>query len=274
MMHRISAAQFCATENVSTNLNVLKELAFKAKEENSSAIFFPEASDYIARNHEEASNLAQPLTGSYVSSIQSIARELKIWIGVGVHEKIPESERLYNTYLMISDEGHIREKYQKVHLFDISLRNGPNLKESSYTKAGEKLCPPIPTPFGTIGLAICYDLRFPELSQTLRLNGAQILTYPSVFTTKTGLAHWETLLRARAIETQCFVVAPGQIGNHNSKRSSYGHSMIVSPWGEVLATCGDNLAPSICTSEADMAFLSRVREENAPGISPKAKSVF
>jgi len=107
---------------------------------------------------------------------------------------------------------------------------------------------------------ICYDIRFPELSQTLRLKGAQILTYPSVFTIKTGQAHWETLARTRAIETQCYVIAPGQVGDHNPKRSSYGHTMIVSPWGEILSQCGDNKEPLICCAEIDLDHLTKVRE--------------
>lgn len=129
--------------------------------------------------------------------------------------------------------------YRKSHLFDVELpEKGVSLKESAFTIPGPSLIAPVQTPIGKVGLGICYDLRFPELSLALQRHGAEILTYPSAFTVATGAAHWEVLLRARAIETQCFVLAAAQVSKHHDKRSSYGHALAVDPWGEVLGDCG------------------------------------
>ena len=128
-------------------------------------------------------------------------------------------------------------KYSKTHLFDVEIpEQGIRLKESDYVSPGKDIVRPVETSIGRIGLGICYDLRFPEFSLALARSGAQILTFPSAFTVATGMAHWESLLRARAIESQCYVVAAAQTGRHNAKRSSYGRTMIVDPWGTVVAS--------------------------------------
>ncbi|CAO3599080.1 unnamed protein product [Absidia cylindrospora] len=131
--------------------------------------------------------------------------------------------------------------------------------ESDTTQAGSKAVSPIQSPVGSLGLQICYDLRFAELSLQQRRHGAQVLTFPSAFTVKTGMAHWETLLRARAIETQCYVMAAAQVGQHNAKRTSYGHAMIVDPWGTVLARCPDTAIPSLAFANIDLDYLANIR---------------
>ncbi|XP_078061598.1 deaminated glutathione amidase-like [Mustelus asterias] len=133
------------------------------------------------------------------------------------------------------------------------------MKESDFTIPGTGIEPPVSTPIGKLGLAICYDLRFPEISLVLTEAGAEILTFPSAFTVTTGLAHWEPLLRARAIETQCYVVAAAQTGKHNEKRTSYGHSMVVDPWGCVVAEC--NEGRDICYAEIDLQYLWDIRQD-------------
>ena len=125
--------------------------------------------------------------------------------------------------------------YRKIHLFDVAIPNGPILMESSYTLPGDKLVMVRNTPLGNLGLSTCYDLRFPELYRELRRMGSEILLVPSAFTIPTGKAHWHTLLKARAIETQCYVIAAAQSGKHNEKRSSYGHSLVIDPWGKIIA---------------------------------------
>ena len=147
--------------------------------------------------------------------------------------------------------------YNKTHLFDVNIPGSVALNESAYVTPGAVITPPVDTPLGKLGLGVCYDLRFPEFSQALTRAGAQILTYPSAFTVKTGMAHWESLLRARAIETQCYVIAAAQTGQHNDKRSSYGHSMIVDPWGVVLAQCGEGVG--VATANIDLDYLASVR---------------
>ncbi|KAF9154938.1 Nitrilase, partial [Linnemannia schmuckeri] len=142
----------------------------------------------------------------------------------------PSKGRLYNTHVLISSQGLITQTYRKIHLFDVDIAQGPRLMESNSTVAGDRVVPPVSTPIGKIGLGICYDLRFPEMALALRRKGAEILTYPSAFTIKTGEAHWEVLLRSRAIETQCYVVAAAQVGQHSEKRASYGHAMVQLPF--------------------------------------------
>ncbi|NWI16400.1 NIT1 amidase, partial [Crypturellus soui] len=155
--------------------------------------------------------------------------------------------------------GRRAAAYRKTHLCDVELEGRVSMRESSFTNAGAEIVPPVSTPAGKLGLAICYDLRFPELSQALRRAGADILTFPSAFTTTTGSAHWEVLLRARAIESQCYVVAAAQTGRHHEQRASYGHSLVVDPWGAVVAQCSDG--PGLCFAEIDLELVQRVRRE-------------
>ena len=164
-------------------------------------------------------------------------------------------------------------RYQKLHLFDVDIKNGPILKESNSVEAGKALLDPFDTEIGKVGLLICFDLRFPEPGLALRRRGAQILTFPSAFTVPTGRAHWETLLRARAIETQSYVIAAAQSGKHNEEgtRRSYGHSMIVDPWGRVVAELGGegegqegggNLSVGeIAVADIDLRIVEKVRAE-------------
>ncbi|NXC47216.1 NIT1 amidase, partial [Penelope pileata] len=149
--------------------------------------------------------------------------------------------------------------YRKAHLCDVELPGRVCMRESAFTNAGTQLLPPVSTPAGKLGLSICYDLRFPEISLALRRAGAEILTYPSAFTVTTGSAHWEVLLRARAIETQCYVVAAAQSGQNHEGRSSYGHTLVADPWGTVVAQCGDG--PGLCYAQIDLGYLHRVRQE-------------
>lgn len=134
---------------------------------------------------------------------------------------------LFSFHPVIGDTGRILSVYRKIHLFDVDIENGDKLLESAHTIPGSEIVKPVSTPFGRIGLAICYDLRFPEHSCILQKEGMDILTYPSAFTVKTGVAHWEPLLRSRAIETQSYVVAAAQYGKHTSSRSTYGHAMVL-----------------------------------------------
>jgi predicted amidohydrolase len=167
---------------------------------------------------------------------------------------------VYNTHLVINGDGEIVESYRKLHLFDVHIENGPILMESNTTLAGNRIPTIVDTPVGKLGCATCYDLRFPEYSQRLRQDGAEILAYPSAFTVKTGQAHWEVLLRARAIETQCYVVAAAHAGQHNEKRASYGHAMVVDPWGTIVATCQDNTnEPTLCYASIDLEYLESIR---------------
>ena len=175
-----------------------------------------------------------------MTGLQRTARDLSLPINVGIHEPTsPPSKRLANTCIWIDARGEIAHRYQKLHLFDIDLRpDGPLIKESNSTEPGKKIEHPYQLEgiegMGKIGTLICFDLRFPEPSLVLRRLGAEVLLYPSAFTVPTGKLHWETLLRARAIETQCWIIAAAQCGRHNRKRVSYGDSIVVDPNGKIV----------------------------------------
>jgi deaminated glutathione amidase len=204
------------------------------------ALFLPEASDYIASSPNESLSLCQPAsTSPFVRGLQSTARTHSLPINVGIHEPTtPPSSRLANTCIWINSSGEISHRYQKLHLIDIDLRDegGPLIKESNNTEPGKRIEEPYEPVqgLGKFGTLICFDLRFAEPSLILRRLGADIILYPSAFTVPTGKLHWEALLRARAIETQCWVIAAAQSGRHNGKRVSYGDSIVIDPNGKIM----------------------------------------
>ena len=208
-------------------------------------------------------------TSPFVLGLQAEASKHKLPINVGIHEPTEEGKRVKNTLIWIDGHGSIEQSYQKLHLFDVEIENGPILKESSSVEPGNKILPPFDTPLGKVGEMICFDLRFPTLSTRIRDLGAQILTYPSAFTVSTGEAgHWEIMLRARAIECQSYVIAAAQVGRHGGQRMSYGHSMIVDAWGKILGDAGgvehwdaSGQIPKLITAEIDLARLERIRLE-------------
>ncbi|KAJ5778016.1 hypothetical protein N7520_001262 [Penicillium odoratum] len=257
-----AVGQLCATASITSNLAQCQILVQKAVAAGAKVLFLPEASDYIASSADESLALAKSSDqDDFVSALQKAARLEKIHINVGIHE-IASEQRLKNSLIWINDKGVITQNYQKVHLFDVDIKGGPVLKESTNVQPGKQILPPFETPVGRVGLAICFDLRFPEISLALRRQKADIITYPSAFTVPTGKAHWESLLRARAIETQSYVIAAAQAGPHNEKRRSYGHSMIVNPWGEIVAELGDDHdEPQIVTAEIDLDLVAKIRQE-------------
>ncbi|KAL3476332.1 carbon-nitrogen hydrolase [Aspergillus californicus] len=257
-----AVGQLCSTASMAANLVQCRTLVRKAVEAGAKALFLPEAADYIGSSAAESISLARSVHDSeFVKGLQSEAREAKLHINVGIHEPALNG-KIKNTLIWIDDKGDITQRYQKVHLFDVDIQGGPVLKESLSVEKGMEILAPFDTVVGRVGLAICFDLRFPEISLALKRQNAQIITYPSAFTVPTGRAHWETLLRARAIETQSYVVAAAQAGPHNEKRRSYGHSMIVNPWGEVIAKLGDEYEESqIAVADIDLDLLVKVRRE-------------
>lgn len=195
--------------------------------------------------------------------LQQEASQAKLSINVGIHEPADGGKRVKNTLIWIDEHGAITQRYQKLHLFDVEIKGGPILRESNSVEPGTSILPPFQTSLGMLGLMICFDLRFPTLSTRIRDLGAQILTYPSAFTIPTGKVHWEILLRARAIETQSCIIAAAQVGPHNEKRSSYGHSMIVDAWGKVVCDLGGEWKgePELGFAELDLEGLEKVRRE-------------
>jgi predicted amidohydrolase len=215
-------------------------------------------------------------TSPFVLGLRKAAKESALAINVGIH--VPASEgKLSNRSCWINERGDIEAVYDKLHLFDYGA-----LKESNSVEAGKSIVPPVDTVVGRVGLTICFDvprsptpltsyiappltshkLRFPEIALALKRQNAQIITYPSAFTVPTGKAHWEVLLRSRAIETQAYVIAAAQVGFHNEKRRSYGHSMVVDPWGKVILDLpGEGTEPEIGIVDIDLDYREKVKSE-------------
>ncbi|XP_061462087.1 deaminated glutathione amidase isoform X2 [Rhineura floridana] len=259
----VAVCQVTSTPDKAQNWASCSRLVQEAARRGACVVFLPEAFDFIGNNVEETLHLAEPLEGDHLQRYVRLARECGLWLSLGgFHERGSDWEstgRIYNCHLLLDPKGTLVAAYRKTHLFDVELEGRVSLKESAFTNPGSEIVPPVETPAGKIGLAICYDLRFPEMSIALAQEGAEILTFPSAFTVTTGSAHWEVLLRARAIETQCYVVAAAQTGKHHECRTSYGHAMVVDPWGSVIAQCPEG--PGLCYAEIDLAYLRRVRQE-------------
>ncbi|KIV98836.1 uncharacterized protein PV09_09407 [Verruconis gallopava] len=267
-MVKAAVGQICSTADLHHNLRQCQSLVEKASAAGARALFLPEASDYIASSGSESVSLVLPVGRSpFVLGLQDAARRSKLAINVGIHEPADVvdgvAKRVKNTSIWIDPSGQITQRYQKLHLFDVEIDGGPILRESDSTQPGDSILPPFDTEIGRVGLLICFDLRFPEPSLALRRQGAQIITYPSAFTVPTGQAHWEVLLRARAIETQSYVVAAAQAGSHNEKRRSYGHSIVVDPWGTVVADLGGEWSgePVLAVFDVDLEMLEKIQTE-------------
>jgi predicted amidohydrolase len=182
---------------------------------------------------------AETIPGPTSETLQALSARLGIWLLAGsIGERSEFPDRGYNTSLLFDPQGNTRAKYRKIHLFDVDIPGKVRSCESEHMLAGEEpVC--LATDLGTLGIAICYDLRFPELFRRLSQKGLELLLFPAAFTRPTGKHHWEVLLRARAIENQCYIIAANQCGEHTSSLASYGHSMIVDPWGRILAAAGE-----------------------------------
>ncbi|VDK79219.1 unnamed protein product [Litomosoides sigmodontis] len=256
----IAVCQLTSTNDLEANFKVAERMMKHAKERNAKMVFFPECFDYVGENRHESATLALTEDGDYIGRYRNCAREYGLWLSLGgFHQKDPAGlQKPFNTHLIIDDGGKTRGMYRKLHLFDIDIPGKVRLIESEFSSRGDEILKPVCTPVGNVAMSICYDLRFAELALWYRMNGAHILTYPAAFTVNTGLAHWETLLRARAVETQCYVIAAAQTGKHNDKRSSYGHSMVVDPWGTVVAQCSETI--DMCFAEIGLNYLDEIRK--------------
>ncbi|XP_030560683.1 nitrilase and fragile histidine triad fusion protein NitFhit [Drosophila novamexicana] len=258
----VAVGQMRATNDKACNLRQVEELVARAAASKAKMLFLPECCDFVGENRGETLQLAEPLTGQLMRKYQELAKCHQMWLSLGgVHElktgSDAENARIYNAHVLVNDRGELAAVYRKLHLFDATTKD-IRLRESDTVAPGERLEKPVATPAGQVGLQICYDLRFAEPALLLRKQGAQLLTYPAAFTYATGKAHWEILLRARAIETQCFVVAAAQQGWHNKKRQSWGHSMIIGPWGNVLADCGGDQELAVAIAELELCQLEKL----------------
>jgi predicted amidohydrolase len=191
-----------------------------------------------------------------LSALTALSRELGVWHLAGSLTLMSDDGRMFNRSILISDRGEAVAQYDKIHMFDATLPSGTVIKESSAYRPGERAVIAA-TPWGLLGMSVCYDLRFPQLYRALAQGGATMLAIPSSFQRETGKAHWHVLLRARAIENACFVIAPALCGDHPGKRMTYGHSLVIDPWGEVLADGGE--APGVVYADLDLDQVEKVR---------------
>lgn len=259
-MERIKAAvvQVCATEDVERNLNSADRLLRAAVADGADWICVPENVGFlkIGEQRDPGQTVAESVI---LRRFRELAAELQRFVLVGsFHEQADDSRgRPYNTSVLLGREGEILATYRKIHLFDIDIAGSPvSFRESDDIAAGRS---PVTAALGgtTVGMTVCYDLRFPELYRQLLQAGAEVLTVPAAFTNTTGQDHWEVLLRARAIENQCYVIAPNQWGRHGGSRHSYGHSMIIDPWGHVVAKVSDG--EGFATAWLEPELLASVR---------------
>lgn len=231
---RVAAVQMTSTSDVEANLETAVGACERAARAGAALVAFPENFAWM-RDPRSRARRSEPLSGPIVTRMRDAARRLELWILAGSFpERIARSPRIHNTSVLIDPDGEIEAVYRKMHLFDVRLRGRAVFEESRIVVPGRQWVL-ADTALGRLGLSVCYDLRFPELYRRLALAGAQILFVPSAFTAYTGRDHWMPLLRARAIENQCWVVAPAQSGLHAPRRETHGHTAVVDPWGKVVA---------------------------------------
>lgn len=257
-MFLAAAVQLNCTSNEEANWDSARSLIERAAGYGARFVATPENTNYLGP-HDEKVRRAEPLDGPTCQRFADLARRLGIHLLLGsFNEKSDEPQRCYNTSVFFGPDGGILGTYRKLHLFDVDVPGGVRFAESDTCKPGSEIAV-VDIPLGRIGLSICYDLRFPELYRRMVDQGAQILMIPSAFTLATGKDHWEPLMRARAIECQCYVIAPAQHGEHDDAglKASWGHAMIVDPWGLPMATASDG--PGLALAEIDLERVEKVR---------------
>jgi predicted amidohydrolase len=257
---QVAVVQMTSTPDVAHNLAQAEGLLLKAAALGARLAVLPEGFAFLGpdggqRAHAEALPEGGPILARCRSWAQRFQLELVIG---GFWERAEDDKRVYNACLHLLPDGTLRSVYRKIHLFDVDLADGTALKESEAVAPGDKAVVS-ETAFGTLGLSICYDVRFPELYRKLVDQGAIALAVPAAFTLHTGKDHWHILLQARAIESQCYVLAAAQTGNHYGRRVSYGHALIADPWGCVLAQCGEG--PGVAVAALDPALVDRIRAQ-------------
>lgn len=245
-------------ENIRDTVRLVREAAaqgatFIATPENTT-LMAPDGGAKLAHSFDEAHDPAIPV-------FSALAKELQIWLLIGSLAIKVSADKTANRSFLFGPDGSVAARYSKIHLFDVTLANGEAYKES-HTVAGGREAVVTPTTWGPVGLSICYDVRFPHLYRGMAQKGAFLITVPAAFTVPTGSAHWHVLLRARAIENGCYILAPAQGGDHANGRKTYGHSLIVGPWGEVLAEAGTEPGVILADIDPGQSAAARARIPN------------
>ena len=256
----VKIALFQSTTGIdpAANAERLAEAVATAAHGGAAMLFTPEMSGLLDRVSQRAAKAIQAEEQTdALAACRQAAREHGIWLHLGSLAVLTEERQIANRAFVIDGQGEIRARYDKMHMFDVDLPTGESWRESAVYRPGTEAVIVQGTPVGTLGLTICYDLRFPALFAQLAEAGADVIAVPAAFTVPTGKAHWEVLLRARAIEAGLFVVAAAQSGHHEDGRNTYGHSLVVDPWGEVLLDAGEGT--KVLAAEIDLARITDVR---------------
>jgi predicted amidohydrolase len=261
----VACIQFTAVRDYQPNVETVSDLLRRARDAGADFVLTPENTGLIEPNGKLRRAKARDETGHPVlAALREVARETGIWLLIGSLAvdisgepgTPPGERRLANRSYLIDAAGSIVASYDKIHMFDVDLAGGESYRESNAFRPGSRAVQ-APTPWGVLGMTICYDLRFPQLYRALAQNGADYIAIPSAFTVPTGKAHWHVLLRARAIENGCFVFAPAQWGEHAEGRRTFGSSLIIDPWGEVLADAGEGVG--VVSARIDPARIIEAR---------------
>lgn len=256
-MIRAALVQMRSGPEMARNVGEASAMIRQAKAEGAEFVSTPEMTNILEPDRPRLKALARPeAEDESVRAFSALAAELRLWLNIGSLALKGPGEKLLNRSLLFAPDGSVAARYDKIHLFDVDLPTGESLRESHAYEGGTSAVL-AETALGPIGLTICYDMRFPGLYRALARAGAKLFAVPSAFTVPTGQAHWHVLLRARAIETGSFVLAAAQGGRHETGRETYGHSLIVSPWGEVLAEAGTE--PGVTMAEIDLAAADQAR---------------
>jgi len=254
---RVAVCQLNARDDRAANLATARDLLERAAAAGADFAVLPEYVDYLGRG--DGAPKPETIDGEFAAFFAGVARELGIWVHAGsFHEVGPDEGRTYNTSLVFDPRGELAATYRKIHLYDVEIAGRVSYQESRTVAPGAETVVANIKGVHT-GLSICYDLRFPELYRALAIAGAKVLVVPAAFMLHTGRDHWEVLLRARAIENQCYVLAAGQIGDHEPARTCFGRSMIIDPWGTVLAQAPDTVG--IVVADVDLDRLEAIRAD-------------
>ncbi len=262
----VAVVQMDTQNDKQENWEKIKSYLDEAAQKGAKLVAFPEVMNILS----EDPIYAEPIPGPTTELLAQKAREHHIWIhGGSISEINPDGPRTYNTTVLIDPQGEIVARYSKLHNFDMTLPDGSSVRESDRKEPGRQITT-VETELGHLGFAICYDMRFPELFRLMALQGAQIIFLPANFTMPTGKDHWEPILRARAIENGCYIIAPNQVGV-KEKFVAYGNSMVIDPWGTVIARASDK--PGILLAEIDLDYLEEVRKKN-PSLQNRRRDVY
>jgi predicted amidohydrolase len=256
---RAAILQSCTRIDPTANAATLTSAIAEAAAGRADILFTPEMSGLLDRNRSRAAqSIVSESEDRVLAAVRDAAAKAGIWVHLGSLALRPEGGdgRFVNRAFVIDGNGDIRARYDKIHLFDIDLPSGESWRESAAYAPGARPVA-VDTPWGRLGLSICYDLRFPDLYRALSNAGASILAMPAAFTVPTGQAHWHVLLRARAIEAGCWVVAAAQSGQHEDGRATYGHSLVIDPWGEVMLDMQDKIG--VGYAEIDLSRIADIR---------------